>query len=247
MILLYKITETLKLSVNLPLVRHIHSELFREPDQRRGLFRSGGIRITGAKVTPPEQDIEDYMRAFLALTPRLIQQYSPLEALAKLHILFESIHPFRDGNGRAGRILLNYLAISQGWPPIIIKGTEAIDRERYYQALEAGDAGFQQQFPSPMATKLLRALEDGDTGPMQNLLADAVIPQLDTLLALAVEAGSTLLPLAELAPEFKVQEATLRQWVSRGQLVAVKRGVNFTVILCCCYARNKSTDDLLFL
>ncbi|WP_185974791.1 MerR family transcriptional regulator [Deinococcus detaillensis] len=51
-----------------------------------------------------------------------------------------------------------------------------------------------------------------------------MIPQLDTLLAAAVEPHSPLQPLSELASAFGVQEATLRQWVTRGQLVAVKRG-----------------------
>ncbi len=59
---------------------------------------------------------------------------------------------------------------------------------------------------------------------MQNLLADGVIPQLDTLIATAVEARFPLQPLSELASAFGVQEATLRQWITRGQLVAVKRG-----------------------
>ena len=59
---------------------------------------------------------------------------------------------------------------------------------------------------------------------MQHLLADGVIPQLDTLLASAVEARFALQPLSELAAGFGVQEATLRQWVTRGQLVAVRRG-----------------------
>jgi hypothetical protein len=58
---------------------------------------------------------------------------------------------------------------------------------------------------------------------MRDLLADAVTPQLDVLLAAAVETQNPLLPLRELAVAFSVQEATLRQWVGRGQLVAVKR------------------------
>ena len=213
-----------ELGINLPLIRHIHSELFRELDERRGLFRSGGIQISGAKVRPPEHDLEAYVRAWLALVPSAFQQGSVLDVLARQHVLFEAIHPFADGNGRTGRIVLNYLAISLGWPPIIIKGTEASDRERYYAALEAGDQGFHAGFPAPNPVALARALSEGDFLPMQHLLADGVIPQLDTLLASAVEARFALQPLSELAAGFGVQEATLRQWVTRGQLVAVRRG-----------------------
>ncbi len=210
--------------VNLAMIRHSHSELFRELDGRRGLLRTGGIQISGARVRPPEHDAESYTRIWLELLAPTLARFTALEALARLHVLFEAIHPFRDGNGRAGRILLNYLAISLGWPPIIIKGTEANDRDRYYAALEAGDRGFHGGFPAPGRAALERELSRGDFGPMQDLLADGTTPQLDVLLAVAVEASSPLQPLSELAQGFGVQEATLRQWVTRGQLVAVKRG-----------------------
>lgn len=213
-----------ELSVTVSLLRHIHSELFRDLDARRGEFRRGGILINQAKVTPPAQDLDAYVRAFVQAVPLLIRQFPLLGALARLHVLFESIHPFHDGNGRAGRILLNYLAVSLGLPPIIIKGVQQADRERYYAALEAGDAGFHGRFPPPRTGELLPALELGDFGPMEGLLMEGVLPQLDALIAAAVEAREPpLLTLRELAPQFGVQEATLRQWVTRGKLIAVKR------------------------
>lgn len=214
-----------ELSVTVSLLRHIHSELFRDLDARRGEFRRGGILINQAKVTPPAQDLDGYVRAFVQAVPLLIRQFPLLGALARLHVLFESIHPFHDGNGRAGRILLNYLTVSLGLPPIIIKGVQQADRERYYAALEAGDAGFHQRFPPPRTGDLLPTLELGDFGPMEELLMEGVLPQLDALIAAAVEAREPpLLTLRELAPQFGVQEATLRQWVTRGKLIAVKRG-----------------------
>ena len=214
-----------ELSVTVSLLRHIHSELFRDLDARRGEFRRGGILINQAKVTPPAQDLDEYVRAFVQAVPTLISRSPLLGALARIHVLFESIHPFHDGNGRAGRILLNHLAVSLGLPPIIIKGMQQADRERYYAALEAGDAGFHEHFPPPKAGELLLALELGDFGPMEALLMEGVLPQLDALIAAAVEAKQPpLLTLRELAPQFGVQEATLRQWVTRGKLIAVKRG-----------------------
>ena len=214
-----------ELSVTSSLLRHIHSELFRDLDARRGAFRLGAVLINKAKVRPPAQDLDQYVRAFVQAVPPLIHQPPPLGGLARLHVLFESIHPFPDGNGRAGRILLNYLAVSLGLPPIIIKGMQQTDRGRYYQALEAGDVGFHERFPPPQVDALLAALEEGDFGPLETLLMDGVLPQLDTLIVRAVEHESgPLLTLRHLAPSFGVQEATLRQWVSRGKLIAVKRG-----------------------
>jgi Fic family protein len=210
--------------LDLPLVRHIHSELFRELSSSRGEFRRGSIEILGAKVHPPTFDVELYVRAFVALVPTLLERFSLLSALARIHTLFESIHPFEDGNGRAGRILMNTLAVSKGLPPIIIKGLDAPSRERYYQALEAADVGFQSGFPEPTEHALQTQLELGDFAPLETLLLEAVLPQLDTVLALSAEKHAPLLDFATLALELKVQEATLRQWVRRGHLVALKRG-----------------------
>ncbi|MFB9993606.1 Fic family protein [Deinococcus oregonensis] len=213
-----------ELGLSVSLIRHIHSELFRELDARRGSFRAGSIRITGARVTPPTADVDAYVRAFVELVPTLIGRFPLMGTLARLHVLFESIHPFADGNGRAGRILLNYVGISLGLPPIIINGMQQAERETYYQALEAGDVGFHAGFPSPEVAALQEALQMGNFDPLQQLLTEGTLPQLNLLIAAAVEAKTPLQPLRELAPELGVQEATLRQWVQRGHLIALKRG-----------------------
>ncbi|WP_425145140.1 hypothetical protein [Deinococcus sp.] len=67
-----------EVAVSLALVRHVHSEVFRELDERRGLFRTGSIQITGARVRPPEHDMEGYVRAWLELIPTLLARWTPL-------------------------------------------------------------------------------------------------------------------------------------------------------------------------
>src|SRR5215469_16459542 len=99
--------------LELPVVRHIHSELFRGLDDRRGIFRTEPIQIHGAKIRPPEFEVPEYVNAALKITHSILDKMPILQALARSHTLFESIHPFRDGNGRTGRILLNYVAISR--------------------------------------------------------------------------------------------------------------------------------------
>lgn len=59
-----------------------------------------------------------------------------LTAAAYFHAKFENIHPFADGNGRTGRLVMNYLLLLHGHPPIIIHEE---DRKGYYAALEAWD------------------------------------------------------------------------------------------------------------
>jgi Fic family protein len=60
-----------------------------------------------------------------------------IKKIAKLHLTFEFIHPFCDGNGRIGRVLNNYLLIREGFVPINIK---FIDRSMYYEAFKEFDA-----------------------------------------------------------------------------------------------------------
>ncbi len=71
----------------LAVIRHIHSELFRGLDERRGQFRKSSITIHGAKVQPPEYDIESYVRAALTITEELLQELPILLALARAHPL----------------------------------------------------------------------------------------------------------------------------------------------------------------
>ncbi len=59
-----------------------------------------------------------------------------LKAAAYFHVSFENIHPFADGNGRAGRTLLNYYLLTHGEPPVIIYDE---DKKEYYSALEKYD------------------------------------------------------------------------------------------------------------
>lgn len=62
-----------------------------------------------------------------------INENNALKIVSYVHCWFETIHPFADGNGRVGRMLINYLLIGNNIPPIIIFYD---DREEYYSALE---------------------------------------------------------------------------------------------------------------
>lgn len=221
------IIEQLSQAITVLSIKQMHSSLFRQIDGaqkiQRGAFRSTSIDITGAKVKPPSYDIDNYIRAFVKLIPKLLETHAPLEALARIHTLFESIHPFPDGNGRVGRILMNFIAISLGLPPIIIKGAKKEDRERYYQALESADKGFHKTFPSPNSKTLLSKLQLGDFEELEELLADSITPQLDTILALLIETTEPLKTLSSLSEILDVKEATLRKRISRGSLIAIKR------------------------
>ena len=83
--------------------------------------------------TPPQtkEEIDELLKNF---TEYLNNEDDSLSKLAILHYQFESIHPFYDGNGRTGRLILNLELIRNGFPPINVKFT---DRKRYYDAFDA--------------------------------------------------------------------------------------------------------------
>ena len=65
-----------------------------------------------------------------------VSDENALTAAAYFHVKFENIHPFADGNGRTGRLLMNYILLLHDHPPVIIHEE---DRNDYYSALEAWD------------------------------------------------------------------------------------------------------------
>ena len=113
-------------------IKQIHTLVLADKPMDRGVYRRVPVRILGAKNEP----VQPYM-----IEPKmyeLMQKYAAderniVEKLADLHIAFETIHPFIDGNGRTGRLILNLELMKAGYPPIDIKFT---DRMRYYDAFE---------------------------------------------------------------------------------------------------------------
>jgi len=80
----------------------------------------------------------------------------PLLLAALLHYRFVRIHPFDDGNGRVARLLMNYVLLTNGLPPIIIKSA---DKKNYLRALNAADTGDTETFLEYIGEQLLWSLE----------------------------------------------------------------------------------------
>lgn len=75
---------------------------------------------------------------------------------AEFHYKFIRIHPFDDGNGRVARLLMNFILMQNGYPPVIIKTD---DKENYFNALQQADAGIFEPFLNYIANNLVRSLE----------------------------------------------------------------------------------------
>lgn len=84
------------------------------------------------------------------------ENVNPIFVAAEFHYRFIRIHPFDDGNGRTARILMNFILMQFGFPPVIIK-TE--DKAHYFAALQMADAGNIETFINYIAQNLVRSLE----------------------------------------------------------------------------------------
>lgn len=93
--------------------------------------------VTGREeIGAAPEDVGEEMNELL-LELHGVEAKNALTAAAYFHVKFENIHPFADGNGRAGRLAMNYLLLLLDHPPVIIHEE---DRKDYYAALEAWDA-----------------------------------------------------------------------------------------------------------
>ncbi len=167
--------------------------------ERPGSFREHDIQsFPGGMTPPPWPDVPAAMHDWIDDVHRIGASAQTIESLAAAHHRFEQIHPFLDGNGRAGRLLLNLLLVRLGYAPAIVYKR---DRTKYVQALRKADAG--------------------DPGQLGEMIARAVLDNLYRFVVPAVAGPNRLVPLAALASP-NLSEGALRVAANRGRLRARK-------------------------
>lgn len=118
--------------LSIRLIREFHALILNDDKDNRGRFKQENNTILGAKFqTTPFYQVEEKLQ-------ELIDNFNEsdknlIEKVAKFHNDFEMVHPFNDGNGRTGRLLMNLELMKNGYPITIIKNEDIDD---YYQALE---------------------------------------------------------------------------------------------------------------
>ncbi|MBE6953349.1 MAG: Fic family protein [Ruminococcaceae bacterium] len=116
-------------------IKNIHALVLMNRPEDKGIYRRIPVRIMGAYTEPVQPySIEPKMSELLVVNEERKAKLNDIERIALFHLEFEGIHPFIDGNGRTGRLILNLDLIRNGYPPINVKFT---DRKRYYDAFDA--------------------------------------------------------------------------------------------------------------
>ena len=115
-------------------IKQIHFLVLGRDVQHRGVYRSVPVYISGAKTQAAEpllipEKVQELLEWYQTNT-----EDDFLTKIALFHLRFESIHPFIDGNGRTGRLLVNLELMKLGYPPVDIKFT---DRTAYYKAFDS--------------------------------------------------------------------------------------------------------------
>ena len=145
-------------------IQQIHYLVLADKKDDRGVYRRVPVRIMGAQHEPVQPYLiqprmEQLMHSYAESTEHIVTK------LARFHIEFEGIHPFIDGNGRTGRLLVNLELMKAGYPPIDIKFT---DRMAYYNSFDAYHV-------------------NGDLSVMEKLFAGYINERLDQYLAMLQE------------------------------------------------------------
>ncbi len=181
----------------------LHSMVMDKILEAKGQFRTVPVYIRGANMAPPPaSQVESLMREWVTWIDGQGKDYEPVIRAAIAHHGFEAVHPFTDGNGRVGRLLLNLMLMREGYPPALLLRDW---RVRYIQALDTANTG--------------------NYSPLANMIGQAVEAGLDLYLEACIALpDDPYQPLSALAQPSGYSVDYLGWLVRQGRIEAVKRG-----------------------
>ena len=143
--------------VNMKGALNLHDMLFHGILLDAGQWRMVNIRISGSKYSPPRVEnlismLHEWEQHYVEMEMKREDIFSQA---AVMHFGFESIHPFSDGNGRIGRLLLNIHFLNHNWPLIHILPE---DRDSYLNALESAHRNGMDKLTKFLKTSMARSL-----------------------------------------------------------------------------------------
>jgi Fic family protein len=191
-------------ALDIDAIRMLHHLVMQGISPEAGQFRTVPVYIRGARLTPPAaREVPSLMQQWVTWLEEEGRAYDPLVAATIAHHGFEAVHPFTDGNGRVGRLLLNLLLMHAGYPPAVLRRDWRI---AYLNALSEADTGRYR----PLLNLIGRSVEDG----LDLYLEACAAPPVD----------DAYQPLSRLAQGTGYSAAHLGWLARKGRLAATKRG-----------------------
>lgn len=143
-------------------IKDVHAIILKSIDNKNaGVYRKNNVLISGSKHRSVEYMlVEEKMNDLIHWYDEMKDTLHPVELAALFHFKYVYIHPFIDGNGRTGRLLMNLILLRNGYPIAVIKNE---DRSEYMKALETASV-------------------DGETKDFVEIIIQAVESSLDTYL-----------------------------------------------------------------
>ena len=198
--------------ISLTELRHIHQLVVEpvwlhsppddlHPGEGPGSYRKHDIRpFSGGMTPPPFPNVPAQVTDWLQAANRgPARGQHPMVFVADLHARLERIHPFRDGNGRTGRLAMNLLLVRHGYPPAVIYKRS---RTPYLNALRRADRG--------------------ELGPLAEIVARAVTDAIYRFLLPGLAGPQRLVPLRSLADD-QLSPNALAVAAKRGRLRAIRK------------------------
>jgi len=195
------------------LIRTLHQLVVQETEREwAGKYRNSNVFIAGAHHKPPDAiSVPPMMADLIKWFKEHQAKTHPVELAAIIHHKFVFIHPFFDGNGRTGRLLMNILLMRRGYPiTIVLKN----DRKKYYDVLAKADKNDYEPLARFTAQSVERSL---------NIY-------LETLSPIGVK-KERYLPLSKISPKTPYSSKYLNLLARQGRLEAHKEGRNWLTSL----------------
>lgn len=191
------------------LIKTIHALILEKIDQKiAGQYRRVEVLISGSDHKPPSAlDVPSKMNEMIKWARKESVKMNIIDFSSILHHKFVHIHPFEDGNGRTGRLIMNIFLMQYGFPIVILQKN---DREKYYKALHAADKGHYEPLVRLVAQATLRSL---------NIYLDVLTP--------TAEKTQWFKPVSEIALETPFSAAYLSKLAKLAKIDAHKEGRNW--------------------
>jgi Fic family protein len=222
-------------------IKQIHTLLLRyendpaSPAGQAGEFRRNDIQAGPTGLTPiSKYYVREAMEQLIKWFNESLKNktYDPVTLAAITHVWFEKIHPFNEGNGRVGRILLSHILIGQGLVNVAIKGSSKQEQKHYHSVVEQSDSCFKE------IHRLIATNEKLDPSIINNSIKKEsfalLVQMISGLIKKTIdrlEKGRTthlsteaVLPLRHLAKMYDYSQDYLRNLINRGQVDAHKKG-----------------------